>query len=262
MVTTAWTRVGAAGARGCGRTRPGAPRDSGGRRQGEGGGARGRPSPLTGRPPARSAARGLRPQGERRVPRQQHRLYQRLVRPQHGWVLGAGPQSLPLLSPTVGFWGPSPGHCLLHPHYGWVLGSVSQLFPSPSPSQVGFGVYPWVVPFIPLPTAWPHVEKAGGAPGVSPSCNRAAGGEGPALAPHHVLTFFCRPADDEDSDYHQEPYKESYKDQRRRAHTQAEQKRRDAIKVTPRPWERGGSPLPGALWHPGPCFLCPFPFFF
>eukprot|EP00075_Anas_platyrhynchos_P012173 XP_027301426.1 max-like protein X [Anas platyrhynchos] len=37
-------------------------------------------------------------------------------------------------------------------------------------------------------------------------------------------------SDDEDSDYHQEPYKESYKDQRRRAHTQAEQKRRDAIK--------------------------------
>ncbi|KAM6238772.1 max-like protein X isoform 2-T3 [Porphyrio hochstetteri] len=36
--------------------------------------------------------------------------------------------------------------------------------------------------------------------------------------------------DDEDSDYHQEPYKESYKDRRRRAHTQAEQKRRDAIK--------------------------------
>ncbi|KAM9255238.1 max-like protein X isoform 1-T1 [Cariama cristata] len=36
--------------------------------------------------------------------------------------------------------------------------------------------------------------------------------------------------DDEDSDYHQEPYKESYKDQRRRARTQAEQKRRDAIK--------------------------------
>ncbi|XP_062031589.1 max-like protein X isoform X3 [Lepus europaeus] len=38
--------------------------------------------------------------------------------------------------------------------------------------------------------------------------------------------------DDEDSDYHQESYKESYKDRRRRAHTQAEQKRRDAIKVT------------------------------
>ncbi|NXG66382.1 MLX protein, partial [Hemiprocne comata] len=36
--------------------------------------------------------------------------------------------------------------------------------------------------------------------------------------------------DDEDSDYHQEPYEESYKDRRRRAHTQAEQKRRDAIK--------------------------------
>ncbi|XP_047403245.1 max-like protein X isoform X1 [Sciurus carolinensis] len=36
--------------------------------------------------------------------------------------------------------------------------------------------------------------------------------------------------DDEDSDYHQESYKESYKDRRRRAHTQSEQKRRDAIK--------------------------------
>ncbi|XP_030076475.1 max-like protein X [Microcaecilia unicolor] len=36
--------------------------------------------------------------------------------------------------------------------------------------------------------------------------------------------------DDEDSDYRQETYKESYKDRRRQAHTQAEQKRRDAIK--------------------------------
>ncbi|XP_029428507.1 max-like protein X isoform X1 [Rhinatrema bivittatum] len=41
----------------------------------------------------------------------------------------------------------------------------------------------------------------------------------------------CSPtADDEDSDYRQEAYKESCKDRRRRAHTQAEQKRRDAIK--------------------------------
>ncbi|MBN3296460.1 MLX protein, partial [Amia calva] len=42
----------------------------------------------------------------------------------------------------------------------------------------------------------------------------------------------CSPtADDEDSDYRHEPsYKESYKDRRRQAHTQAEQKRRDAIK--------------------------------
>ncbi len=38
--------------------------------------------------------------------------------------------------------------------------------------------------------------------------------------------------DDEDSDNrHEKPYKESYKDRRRQAHTQAEQKRRDAIKV-------------------------------
>ncbi|XP_034567351.1 max-like protein X [Notolabrus celidotus] len=36
--------------------------------------------------------------------------------------------------------------------------------------------------------------------------------------------------DDEDSDYRQETYKDSYKDRRRQAHTQAEQKRRDAIK--------------------------------
>ncbi|XP_038018879.1 max-like protein X isoform X6 [Motacilla alba alba] len=41
----------------------------------------------------------------------------------------------------------------------------------------------------------------------------------------------CRASDDEDSDYHQESGKDSYKDQRRRAHTQAEQKRRDAIKA-------------------------------
>ncbi|MBN3323487.1 MLX protein, partial [Atractosteus spatula] len=42
----------------------------------------------------------------------------------------------------------------------------------------------------------------------------------------------CSPtADDEDSDYrHEASYKESYKDRRRQAHTQAEQKRRDAIK--------------------------------
>ncbi|XP_028674501.1 max-like protein X isoform X1 [Erpetoichthys calabaricus] len=38
-------------------------------------------------------------------------------------------------------------------------------------------------------------------------------------------------ADDEDSDYrHEASYPESYKDRRRQAHTQAEQKRRDAIK--------------------------------
>ncbi|XP_030649368.1 max-like protein X isoform X1 [Chanos chanos] len=37
--------------------------------------------------------------------------------------------------------------------------------------------------------------------------------------------------DDEDSDYrHEATYKDSYKDRRRQAHTQAEQKRRDAIK--------------------------------
>lgn len=39
--------------------------------------------------------------------------------------------------------------------------------------------------------------------------------------------------DDEDSDCrHETLYKNSCKDRRRQAHTQAEQKRRDAIKVT------------------------------
>ncbi|XP_077315559.1 max-like protein X isoform X3 [Lithobates pipiens] len=45
--------------------------------------------------------------------------------------------------------------------------------------------------------------------------------------------------DDEDSDYRQESIKDAYKDRRRRAHTQAEQKRRDAIKFpsTPQEWQ-------------------------
>uniref|UniRef100_A0A8C3C1F5 MAX dimerization protein MLX n=1 Tax=Cairina moschata TaxID=8855 RepID=A0A8C3C1F5_CAIMO len=118
-VTTAWTRVGATGARGCGRTRPGASRDSAGRWQGGGGGpvAAPRPSPAA-RPPAA------------------------------------------LL-----------GDCTRK-------GSV--------------------------------VSRA-----------NSIGSTSASSVPN---------TDDEDSDYHQEPYKESYKDQRRRAHTQAEQKRRDAIK--------------------------------
>lgn len=54
--------------------------------------------------------------------------------------------------------------------------------------------------------------------------------------------------DDEDSDYHQESYKESYKDRRRRAHTQAEQKRRDAIKVI-------GGPAPQPAQEGPPCIF-------
>ncbi|KAK1798299.1 hypothetical protein P4O66_007759, partial [Electrophorus voltai] len=43
--------------------------------------------------------------------------------------------------------------------------------------------------------------------------------------------LFDYDSDDEDSDYrHESTYKEAYKDRRRQAHTQAEQKRRDAIK--------------------------------
>lgn len=47
-----------------------------------------------------------------------------------------------------------------------------------------------------------------------------------------LTDFIPFDSDDEDSDNrHETPYKESYKDRRRQAHTQAEQKRRDAIKV-------------------------------
>lgn len=53
----------------------------------------------------------------------------------------------------------------------------------------------------------------------------------PLLVPLSAHPSPTVPTDDEDSDYQQESYKESYKDKRRRAHTQAEQKRRDAIKV-------------------------------
>ncbi|CAJ0967814.1 unnamed protein product [Ranitomeya imitator] len=46
-----------------------------------------------------------------------------------------------------------------------------------------------------------------------------------------MVDNYCSPiSDDEDSDYRQESIKDAYKDRRRRAHTQAEQKRRDAIK--------------------------------
>ncbi|XP_075436527.1 max-like protein X [Ascaphus truei] len=48
---------------------------------------------------------------------------------------------------------------------------------------------------------------------------------------HSLTDNDCSPtADDEDSDYRQETFKDAYKDRRRRAHTQAEQKRRDSIK--------------------------------
>ncbi|XP_008517412.1 max-like protein X isoform X6 [Equus przewalskii] len=59
-------------------------------------------------------------------------------------------------------------------------------------------------------------------PGVSP--------EDPWVKVEYAYSDNSLDPDDEDSDYHQESYKESYKDRRRRAHTQAEQKRRDAIK--------------------------------
>uniref|UniRef100_A0A2I3GVV3 MAX dimerization protein MLX n=1 Tax=Nomascus leucogenys TaxID=61853 RepID=A0A2I3GVV3_NOMLE len=60
-------------------------------------------------------------------------------------------------------------------------------------------------------------------PGASP--------EDPWVKVEYAYSDNSLDPDDEDSDYHQEAYKESYKDRRRRAHTQAEQKRRDAIKI-------------------------------
>lgn len=90
----------------------------------------------------------------------------------------------------------------------------------------------------------------GGSAGLSRG--RAVSGGGPARA---ALTRGSLSADDEDSDYPQEHYKESYKDQRRRAHTQAEQKRRNAIKVPRRPGAAPGAPR-SALCAPFPFVLC------
>lgn len=75
------------------------------------------------------------------------------------------------------------------------------------------------------------------------------------LCPH--AQPHCVPTDDEDSDCAQESPKETYKDQRRRAHTQAEQKRRDAIKVSE---ARGSRQCWRALlfccWSCPPCSVC------
>ncbi|XP_059853650.1 max-like protein X isoform X4 [Delphinus delphis] len=77
-------------------------------------------------------------------------------------------------------------------------------------------------------------------PGASPRAGFRFGGsemtepgaspEDPWVKVEYAYSDNSLDPDDEDSDYHQESYKESYKDRRRRAHTQAEQKRRDAIK--------------------------------
>ncbi|XP_075846824.1 max-like protein X isoform X2 [Microtus pennsylvanicus] len=77
-----------------------------------------------------------------------------------------------------------------------------------------------------------------GAPQLSPESPLLSGPRGcredsshPAYAKvEYAYSDNSLDPDDEDSDYQQESYKESYKDRRRRAHTQAEQKRRDAIK--------------------------------
>ncbi|KAM5212852.1 max-like protein X isoform 2-T2 [Hipposideros larvatus] len=65
---------------------------------------------------------------------------------------------------------------------------------------------------------------------VSEMTETGASPEDPWVKVEYAYSDNSLDPDDEDSDYHQESYKESYKDRRRRAHTQAEQKRRDAIK--------------------------------
>lgn len=70
------------------------------------------------------------------------------------------------------------------------------------------------------------------------------------LCPH--TQPHCVPTDDEDSDCAQESPKDTYKDQRRRAHTQAEQKRRDAIKVSEAQgsrqcWRAAAAPCPPSI---------------
>nr|XP_016849995.1 PREDICTED: max-like protein X isoform X3 [Anolis carolinensis] len=85
----------------------------------------------------------------------------------------------------------------------------------------------------PLNSDWP---VPGGHVIVWPSCGKMA--EPSSVSPENAWVGKVESSfsdngldpDDEDSDYQQETYKETYKDRRRRAHTQAEQKRRDAIK--------------------------------
>lgn len=117
----------------------------------------------------------------------------------------------------------------------------------------------------------PNTGTNGGT-GLERGGRGATGDGGVRGGPSRPALSAAVSADDEDSDYPQEFYKESYKDQRRRAHTQAEQKRRDAIKVGGRRaafqplvpcwirsmsrvwleplWPRGGS------WAVGPCNRC------
>lgn len=94
-MTTAWTRVGAAGARGCSQTQPGAPRDSGGRWQGGGGGPEAAPRPS----PAAHLPAALLGDCARK-----------------GSVVSRansiGSTSASSVPNTGGFWGQAPGHCL------------------------------------------------------------------------------------------------------------------------------------------------------
>ncbi|XP_027481759.1 max-like protein X isoform X6 [Zalophus californianus] len=72
--------------------------------------------------------------------------------------------------------------------------------------------------------------RAGFRFGGSEMTEQGASPDDPWVKVEYAYSDNSLDPDDEDSDYHQESYKESYKDRRRRAHTQAEQKRRDAIK--------------------------------
>ncbi|XP_065605244.1 max-like protein X isoform X1 [Cyrtonyx montezumae] len=82
--------------------------------------------------------------------------------------------------------------------------------------------------------AWGKVDAAYGDNGPEPALFMDGARKGSVVSRANSIGSTSASSvpntDDEDSDYPQEHYKESYKDQRRRAHTQAEQKRRDAIK--------------------------------
>ncbi|XP_077475419.1 max-like protein X isoform X2 [Stigmatopora argus] len=68
-------------------------------------------------------------------------------------------------------------------------------------------------------------------PAYFPEASRSGGAVSRANSISSTSASSVPNTDDEDSDCrHETPYKNSYKDRRRQAHTQAEQKRRDAIK--------------------------------
>ncbi|XP_036306950.1 max-like protein X isoform X2 [Pipistrellus kuhlii] len=112
---------------------------------------------------------------------------------------------------------------------GWRSLAAHARHPRPAPFSLAADWLVWVTWACSLFRAT-GLPQAGFRCGGSEMTEPGASLEDPWVKVEYAYSDNSLDPDDEDSDYHQESYKESYKDRRRRAHTQAEQKRRDAIK--------------------------------